>query len=408
MEVEVAGKTFVGFGFGAIQGGLFLYEAFKSGNFDRLVVAEVMPPVVDALRKNDGCYDVNIATADGVHTETVTGIEVLNPTDEADYAILLDALAEANEIATALPSVDFYGDGTAYTVSGALIEGTRRRLHGDTPPSVLIYTAENNVEAAELLTQRLAVGLTPGWQQYVCVCNTVIGKMSGIVVDDAQIAEQGLARVTPDSDRALLVEAFNRILISHVDLAHFERGIQVFEEKGDLAPFEEAKLYGHNATHALIGYLLDARGLGFMADAAEDAELMSLARTTFLQESGGALCRKYAGVDPLFTTEGFAAHVDDLLERMMNPHLRDTVERVTRDPRRKLAWNDRLIGAMRLALAHDVTPTGYAQGARAAIERLMREANEAQAAVLDSLWASDVDPIARKAVVHALENVPSA
>jgi hypothetical protein len=61
-----------------------------------------------------------------------------------------------------------------------------------------------------------------------------------------------------------------------------------------------------------------------------------------------------------------------------------------------------------LALAHDVAPAGYAQGARAAIERLMREANEAQAAVLDSLWASDVDPIARKAVVQALENTPSA
>ena len=34
-------KTFVGFGFGAIQGGLFLYEAFRSGKFGRLVVAEV-------------------------------------------------------------------------------------------------------------------------------------------------------------------------------------------------------------------------------------------------------------------------------------------------------------------------------------------------------------------------------
>jgi len=36
-------KTFVGFGFGAIQAGLFLYEAYQSGNFGRLVVAEVLP-----------------------------------------------------------------------------------------------------------------------------------------------------------------------------------------------------------------------------------------------------------------------------------------------------------------------------------------------------------------------------
>jgi hypothetical protein len=30
-------RVFVGFGFGAIRGGLFVYEAFRSGNFDRLV-----------------------------------------------------------------------------------------------------------------------------------------------------------------------------------------------------------------------------------------------------------------------------------------------------------------------------------------------------------------------------------
>ena len=39
-------RTYVGFGFGAIQAGLFLYEAYRSGNFARLVVAEVLPDLV--------------------------------------------------------------------------------------------------------------------------------------------------------------------------------------------------------------------------------------------------------------------------------------------------------------------------------------------------------------------------
>ena len=43
-------RTFVGFGFGAIQAGLFLAEAYLSRNFDRLVVAEVLPEVVAAVR----------------------------------------------------------------------------------------------------------------------------------------------------------------------------------------------------------------------------------------------------------------------------------------------------------------------------------------------------------------------
>ncbi len=44
-------RTFVGFGFGAIQSGLLLYEAYKSENFSRLVVAEVIPAVVAAVRE---------------------------------------------------------------------------------------------------------------------------------------------------------------------------------------------------------------------------------------------------------------------------------------------------------------------------------------------------------------------
>ena len=40
-------KTCVGFGFGPIQSALFLYEAFKSGNFSRFVIAEVDQKTVD-------------------------------------------------------------------------------------------------------------------------------------------------------------------------------------------------------------------------------------------------------------------------------------------------------------------------------------------------------------------------
>ena len=42
--------TFVGFGFGAIQAGLFCYEAARSGAFRHIVVAEIMPTVVADVR----------------------------------------------------------------------------------------------------------------------------------------------------------------------------------------------------------------------------------------------------------------------------------------------------------------------------------------------------------------------
>src|ERR1035437_8405692 len=109
--MSVLPKTFVGFGFGAIQGGLFLYEAFRSGKFGRLVVAEVVPEVVTGVRRAQGRFRINIATRTGIVVQEVTGVEILNPTVPADARALADALAEASEIATALPSVEFYQRG---------------------------------------------------------------------------------------------------------------------------------------------------------------------------------------------------------------------------------------------------------------------------------------------------------
>ena len=63
--------AFVGFGFGAIQAGLFLYEAHKSGTFSHLVVAEVRPDVIAAVRANGGFYSVNVAHRDAVDRKSV-------------------------------------------------------------------------------------------------------------------------------------------------------------------------------------------------------------------------------------------------------------------------------------------------------------------------------------------------
>lgn len=350
-------RTFIGFGFGAIQSGLFLFEAFKSGNFDRLVVAEVMPEVVNAIRKNDG-YSINVASASGIEPHRFQGLEIYNPAVSKDWKKLVEAIAEADEIATALPSVDFYDRGET-SVAKLLREGFAKKQN-----QAVVYTGENNNHAAEILEK------TVGTYSNVQFLNTVIGKMSGIVTDPQQISADNLEPMTPSSARAFLVEQFNRILITKITLPGFRRGIDVFEEKSDLFPFEEAKLYGHNATHALLGYLANERGCLFMSDAPK--ELRTLAHTAFLEESGAALIKKYAGIDPLFTPEGFKTYVDDLMERMMNPYLRDQVERVIRDPRRKLGWNDRLIGTIRLCHAQGVQAKRFSKGTKAALRYLLQ------------------------------------
>jgi mannitol-1-phosphate 5-dehydrogenase len=352
-EIEMKSRrTFVGFGFGPIQAGLFLYEAHRSGNFDRLVVAEVKPDIVARVRRDGGRYTVNVATPTGIERHEVTGVEILEPHDPK----LALALQEATEVATALPSVD------AYRSVAPLL----RHLRG---PCV-VYAGENHNHAAEILEEAVlsarrasgtdattpaggvaaAVPAASSRYENVQFLNTVIGKMSGV------------------TDDGFLVEEFNQILITQIKLPNFRRGIEVFVEKPDLLPFEEAKLYGHNAVHALLGYLANREGLQFVSDA--DAKLLALARGAFLEECGPALMARWGGVDALFTPDGWRAYAEDLLERMTNPFLRDRVERVIRDAQRKLEWNDRLIGTIRLALAAGIKPWRMALGAAAAMKTI--------------------------------------
>jgi mannitol-1-phosphate 5-dehydrogenase len=415
--VALTGKrTYVGFGLGPIQAGLFLFEAFRSGNFGRLVVAEVLPHVVSAVRQAGGCFAVNIAHSHQVEIAEIGPVEIEDPASEPDRNRLVRAVAEAEEIATAVPSIQHYASAGLGSIHRILAEGLRKKAtaHG---PRAIIYAAENHNHAAEILRAKVLEEVPE--EEHAAVrasvqfLNTVIGKMSGVVSDAEEVRARGLATITPEDRRAFLVEAFNRILISKVSFNQagpglvpaFRRGITVFEEKPNLLPFEEAKLYGHNATHALAAYVGALRGVQYIRDLAQMPDMLAFLRAAFIQESGEALIRKYAGVDSLFTRVGYREYADDLLARMTNPYLGDTVERVGRDPERKLGWEDRLVGTMRVALREGVPPLRYAFGAAAALAAINRSTMEEDAAVvgtLEGLWGSMVAEKGEKEAVLRL------
>jgi mannitol-1-phosphate/altronate dehydrogenase len=379
-------RTFVGFGFGPIQSALFLFEAYMSGNFSRFVVAEIDPELVKSIRDNGGAYTVNIARKGWTDRVTVHNVEIYNPHVPADRALLIDAIVHADEMATALPSVSFYDRGGPGSVAAMLGEALRSRRPSH--PAV-IYAAENHNRAAELLHEAILRYSPPAALDNIQCLNTVVGKMSGVIPDAQTIADLKLACLTPGSTRSVLVEEFNRILISRITLKDFRRGIEVFEEKDNLLPFEEAKLYGHNAIHALIGYLCDLRELRTMSQAADHPDIMATAHAAFIDECGAALIRKHGHLgDPLFTPAGFEAYAEDLLERMVRPNLHDLVARVIRDHIRKLGWDDRLFGAMRLALAQGIRPVHMAKGAAAAVLSLARHSQ----ALPPALAGINLDP----------------
>ncbi|MEN6309457.1 MAG: hypothetical protein ABFD91_17045 [Anaerohalosphaeraceae bacterium] len=386
--------VFVGFGFGPIQSGLFAAEAFKSGRFKRIVIAEIDPALVQALRGNKGRYVVNVASFTGIQTEHIDGIECFNPAVEQDRRELVKALSQATEIVTALPSVDFYGRGNP-SVASLIREG----LTHSTAKATLVYAAENNNHAAQILEDKIAFRPTHP-VQYL---NTVIGKMSQVVTDKNEIAEKRLIPIVPGIERAFLVEEFNRIYVTQCAIPGFTPGISVFIEKPDVLPFEEAKLYGHNAIHAVLAYLAAQKGYTKMADLEHDAEILQVARDAFIHESGQALIKKYAHLnEELFTPAGYRAFAEDLLKRMTNPWLADTVERAARDPRRKLSENDRLFGTMQLCLEQGAEPTNTAKGTAAGIAYFIKQEGLAPDTsceeALRMLWANSDIPYKSKII----------
>ena len=405
---STSAETFVGFGFGAIQAGLYLYEAQeatrRSGAFGRLVVAYRRPEVIAQVREARGYVSLNIAQPDGIETLKVGPVEMFDVNVAAERESITEAISEASEVAVAVSSVSDYvsrGEGSLHLL---LALGLERKGVTDGPGAV-IYASENHTRAAQILRSSILEALPEDKQERVlqqsCFVNTVIGKMSRTVQGLEEIGALGLEPITPKSDRAFLVERYRDILISSVtfpDHVPFGRGLASFTEKDDLTPFEEAKLYGHNAAHALAAYLGVTVGVTYIAELNDVPGFFPFLRAAALGESGAALIRRHSGADPMFTKRGYEDFMEELLKRMLNPYLKDTVARVGRDAPRKLGWDDRLVGTVRLVLREGLQPHRHALGVAAALKTI-----DSSPDMLPNLWKNDrPDKNEQRAVLDAV------
>jgi mannitol-1-phosphate 5-dehydrogenase len=118
------------------------------------------------------------------------------------------------------------------------------------------------------------------------------------------------------------------------------------------SPFKyyiERKLYVHNMGHALCAYLGDIKGYEYIWQAIEDPYIKEAAEKA-MKYSAEALEKIYDEFDH--------DYIGDLIHRFANKALGDTVARVGADLKRKLAVSDRIVGALRLMITHDL-PVDY-------------------------------------------------
>jgi mannitol-1-phosphate 5-dehydrogenase len=136
------------------------------------------------------------------------------------------------------------------------------------------------------------------------------------------------------------------------------KGMRMVE---DLHPWMQRKLYTYSAGHAMTAYLGFLKGYHYIHTAIRDPEIRADVLDAMVEGQQGLL----ACYGP-----GIAGKHSDLLEiiaRFENAALNDPLNRVGRDPQRKLGAQDRLVGAARLAQSAGVQPQKLALGAAAAL-----------------------------------------
>jgi mannitol-1-phosphate 5-dehydrogenase len=129
----------------------------------------------------------------------------------------------------------------------------------------------------------------------------------------------------------------------------------------DYAAWMRSKLYVFGAGHATAGYLGYLKGYRYVHSAVRDPEIREVTL--------GAMSEGRSGVAAQYGVDKAAGPGDlrDILARFENAALCDPVCRVGRDPGRKLACDDRLVGAARLAEQAGESPPNLALAIAAAL-----------------------------------------
>lgn len=326
---------------------------------------DVAQPLVQKINEA-GCYTVRTISNDGYSDTLITNVCAI---DGRNREAVADAIADADLAATAV-GVNILGQ-----IAPNIAEGVRRRFQRtDAPLDIII--CENLLDADRVLAEMIRQHLTEQEQalfsERIGLVEASIGRMVPVQTEQMRL----------DDPLRVCVEAYAFL---PVDRAAFRGEIPPIQGLVPYAPFGyyiQRKLFLHNMGHAVCAYLGLCFGYTYIAEAAEDPDMLLLVKNAML-ESMLALGAEYNASCP-----AMAAHVEDLLLRFHNRALADTCARVGQDPVRKLSENDRLIGAMHLCLSHEIEPYSIAAGAAAALYAYLRMENlpvtkpQAEAALL--------------------------
>ena len=294
----------------------------------------------------DGRYPVNIVSNEERKPHLVDHVRAV---DGMDSQAVADEMADADIMATSV------GVNVLPHIIKNLSAGLKKRFEESGRPLDIII-CENMMDADRYLRRLI---------------EKEMGSLYKAVLDDKLgLVEASIGRMVPvmteqnkqGNPLMVWVEPYDEL---PVDKAAFKDEIPAINGIVPFSPFGfyiKRKLFIHNMSHAMCAYLGFKKGYKYIYECVNDQAIRVEVRAA-MRESAKALHSEYD--IPMNQIE---AHIDDLLHRFGNVALADTVERVARDPLRKLKANDRLIGAALYCMAQGIDPKNVAKGIATALE----------------------------------------
>ncbi|HAJ95602.1 MAG TPA: hypothetical protein DCP02_05135 [Actinobacteria bacterium] len=150
----------------------------------------------------------------------------------------------------------------------------------------------------------------------------------------------------------IFAEPYNNLILDKKAFKNPIPDVKGLFPKDNMKAWVDRKLFIHNLGHAAISYLgyLHNRKFIYLYEALAVKKLYDRTRETMMQ-AAEILMKEYPGE---FTKKDLEDHIDDLLKRFTNEALGDTIYRIGRDLIRKLGPEDRLVGAIKMGLVHNM------------------------------------------------------
>lgn len=321
-------KKAVQFGAGNIGRGFTAQLFFESGY--EIVFVDVNKELVEEINRR---RSYKIRVVDGWELE-ISGIRALDGREE--WAVAHE-VASSDIVATAV------GVPNLEKIARSIALGITLRFSKPDASPLNILVCENSLEAPKDLRRFVASWIPEekgDLMDRVGFIPTVISRMVPVIPEEERKGDMLL----------VAVEAYKKLPVersSFVGPLPEIEGLVFYE---DLEPYVERKLYIHNGGHAVLAYLGYLKGYKYIHEAIGDPWIKGILMGAWEEAEKGLFSRH------VFNPEEHSEYMGDLVRRLENPFLRDTIKRVARDPLRKLGRDDRLVGAALCAMEAGVKP----------------------------------------------------